>query len=174
MHSIYLIVSMPWACYGNQYFMCSFVTFYWMKVVNQIQNDSIRKMILSFHLQYLDHFSQLSKKPVNMDRNRWNLRLSSMFWLLQVILELSQSRDLILKQTKYFYFRLSEGKQKLDSFYFILLFNEVCCYLYEALFITCKIHTSSDLSILFCVFMDSLKYQETFAGKRKRLYHIPL
>ena len=31
--------------------------------------------------------------------------------MLQVILELSQSRDLILKQTKYFYFRLSEGKQ---------------------------------------------------------------
>ena len=34
MHSIYLIASMPWACYSHQYFMCSFVTFYWMKVVN--------------------------------------------------------------------------------------------------------------------------------------------
>ena len=144
MHSIYLIASMPWACYSHQYFMCSFFTFYGMKVVNhKKQNDSIWKVILSLRLQYLDHFSQLLKKAGKRKTKSMKSEVPINVLMLQVIVELSQSRGLILKQTKYFYFRLSEGKQNSDFFLFILRFNEVCCYLYEALFITCKIHTNS-------------------------------
>ena len=86
-----------------------------MKVVNHIkiieQNDSIWKVILSLRLQYLDHFSQLLKKAGKRETKSMKSEGHFNILMLQVILELSQSRDLILKQTKYFYFRLSEGKQ---------------------------------------------------------------